>query len=110
MPTSELVIARAVRSTVCAVTGVADVSPGLFAETGTYGPGETVRGVAVSRVAGGLDLEVHVIGVYADSVVLRELADRVRTAVRQSVEALGAEAVRRIDVVIDDLYIDEDRA
>jgi hypothetical protein len=30
--------------------------------------------------------------------------------VRQSVEALGAEAVRRIDVVIDDLYIDEDRA
>ena len=109
MPLSELAIARAVRTTVCALAGVADLSRGLFAETATYGPGETVRGVVVRRAAGALDVEVHLIAVYAESVLLPELANRVRSAARQSVAALGVEAECRIDIVIDDLRIDEDR-
>ena len=103
---NEVSIARAIVSGVRSVPGVADVSPGRFAEAATYGPGERVRGVAVSRSAGALDIEVHLCALHADSLVLPELAARVRSAVRQSVEALGAGAVRRIDVAFEDLRVE----
>jgi hypothetical protein len=86
---------------------VAEVSPGRFAEAATYGPGERVRGVVVGRAAGALDVEVHLCALYADSLVLPELAARVRSAVRQSVEARGAGLLRRIDVVFDDLRVEQ---
>jgi uncharacterized alkaline shock family protein YloU len=104
---NEVSIARAMAATVRRVPGVADVSPGRFAEVATYGPGETVRGVVVDQSAGALDIEVHLCARYADSLVLPELAARVRSAVRQSVEALGAGSVRRIDVAVDDLRVEE---
>jgi len=104
---SEVGIARAVVAAVRRVPGVADVSPGRFAEAATYGPGEKVRGVALARTAGALDIEVHLCALHADALLLPELASRVRSAVRQSVEALGAGAVRRIDVAFDDLRVEE---
>jgi uncharacterized alkaline shock family protein YloU len=89
------------------VPGVADVSPGRFAEAATYGPGEKVRGVAVGRAAEALNIEVHLCAWYADSLVLPELAAQVRSAVRQSVEALDVGRLRRIDVAFDDLRVKE---
>ena len=105
---SEVSIARAIVAAVRSVPGVADVSPGRFAEAATYGPGEKVRGVVVGRAAGGLDIEVHLCALYADSLVLPELAARVRSAVRQSVEALGAGPIGRVDVAFDDLRAGEE--
>jgi len=104
---NEVSIARAIVAGVRSVPGVADVSPGRFAEVATYGPGEKVRGVAVSQAAGALDINVHLCALYAHSLVLPELADRVRSAVRQSVEALGVGLPRRIDVAFDDLRVEE---
>jgi uncharacterized alkaline shock family protein YloU len=100
-------LARAVLGAVRAVPGVADVSPGLFAEAATYGRGERVRGVVVRRVAGGLELEIHLAAAYAPSTFLPDLADRVRHVARQSVDSLGAGPVGRIDVAIDDVRMEE---
>jgi uncharacterized alkaline shock family protein YloU len=108
LPVSEVSIARAIVAAVRRVPGVADVSPGRFAEAATYGPGEKVRGVAVGRAAGALDIELHLCALYADSLVLPELAARVRSAVRQAVEGLGAGLLRRIDVAFDDLRVEEE--
>ncbi len=105
---NEVNIARAIVAAVRSVPGVVDVSPGRFAEAATYGPGEKVRGVAVDRAAGALDIDVHLCALYADSLVLPELAARVRSAVRQSVEGLGAGQLRRIDVAFDDLRVEEE--
>ena len=104
---NEVIIARAIVAGVRSVPGVADVIPGQFAEVATYGPGEKVSGVAVSQAAGDLDINVHLCALYADSLVLPELADRVRSAVRQSVEALGLGLPGRIDVAFDDLRVEE---
>jgi uncharacterized alkaline shock family protein YloU len=105
---SEVSLARAVVAAVRGVPSVADVSPGRFAEAATYGPGEKVRGVVVGRARGALDIEVHLCALYADSLVLPELAARVRSAVRQSVEALGAGPLGRVDVAFDDLRVGEE--
>ena len=95
----ETSLARAVVAAIRGVPGVADVSPGLFAEAATYGPGEKVHGVVVGRTGDVLDIEVHVCALYADSLVLPELATRVRSAVRQSIASLDAGPLRRIDVI-----------
>ena len=105
-PVSNTTIARAVLAAVRAVAGVADVSPGLYAAVATYGPGEVVRGVAVRRVAGAVDLEIHLTAAYAPSTALPELADRVRGAALRAVETLGAGPVRRVDVAIDDIRLE----
>jgi uncharacterized alkaline shock family protein YloU len=108
VPVSEVSLARAVVAAVRAVPSVADVSPGLFAEAATYGPGEKVRGVVVGRAGGALYIEVHICASYADSLVLPELAARVRDAVRQSVEALDAGPLRPVHVAFDDLCLEEE--
>jgi uncharacterized alkaline shock family protein YloU len=105
---SEVSLARAIVAAVRRVPGVADVSAGRFAEAATYGPGEKVRGVAVGRAAGALDIEVHLCAQYADSLVVPELAARVRSAVRQAIEGCGAGLLRRIDVAVDDLRVEEE--
>jgi uncharacterized alkaline shock family protein YloU len=102
---SSTTIARAVLAAVRALPGVADVSPGLYAAAATYGPGEVVRGVAVRRVAGVLELELHLTAEYAPTTALPELADRVRSAALRAVETLGGGPVRRVDVAIDDVRI-----
>ena len=104
----ELRLARAVAAAVRGVPGVADVSPGRFAEAATYGPGEVVRGVVVQQVAGALAVEVHVRAVYAPTLVLPALADLVRRAVRAAAQRAGAAPVGRIDVAFDDLRAGED--
>jgi len=103
---SEVSLARAVVAALRGVPGVADVSPGRFAEAATYGPGEKVRGVVVGRTGDTLDIDVHLCALYADSLVLPELAARVRSAVRQAVEALDAGPLRRIDIAFDDLRVE----
>jgi uncharacterized alkaline shock family protein YloU len=105
---SEVTLARAVVAAVRGVPSVANLSPGRFAEAATYGRGERVRGVVIHRSRSALDIEVHVCALYADSLVLPELAARVRAAVRQSVEAFGGGPLARIDVAFDDLRVDEE--
>src|SRR4029450_8805535 len=80
---SEVSLARAVAAAVRRVPSVVDVSAGRFAEAATYGPGEKVRGVVVGRASGALDIEVHLCALYADSLVLPELAARVARALPQ---------------------------
>jgi uncharacterized alkaline shock family protein YloU len=104
----EMTIARAVRVAVHAVSGVVGISPGLFAETATYGAGGRILGVAVGHAAGALTLEVHLVAAYTASTDLPDLAQRVRSAVRQAVDVLGAGPVRHIDIAIDDLRVEAD--
>ena len=96
---SEVTLAHAIVAAVRLVPGVADVSAGRFAEVATYGAREKVQGVSVQPTTDGLDVEVHVCAPYADTLVLDELATRVREAARHSVEAAGGTRVSRIDVI-----------
>jgi uncharacterized alkaline shock family protein YloU len=104
---SELAFARAVRYAVQRVPGIRGLSGGAVAEVATYGPGEIVRGVVVSRQAGALAIAVHVIALYADGLVLPELAAHVRQTVQQVVIALTGSPAQRVDVSIDDLHREE---
>ncbi len=105
---SKVSLARAIITAVRAVPSVVDVSPGRYAEAATYGAGEKVVGVAVNRAGGSLEVEVHLCALYADSLILPELADRVRYAVRQAVQTLDAGPLGRVDVAFDDLLAEED--
>lgn len=98
-----LVLARAVEAAVRRVPGIAAISRGAFAETGTYGPGETVFGVAVSERRTAVGLEIHVIAEYPLIADLPLLADRVRRSAFQAAESLGVTRIDRIDVAFDDL-------
>src|SRR3954451_10626412 len=98
---SEVSLARALVAAVRAVPGVVDVSHGQFGEAATYGPGDRVAGVVVSRAGGVLDIEVHVGVRYTDTLVLPELAARVRDAVRELIESLGAGPLGPVGVVFD---------
>lgn len=104
----DITVARAVAAAVGAVPGVADLSPGEVAEVATHGPGETVLGVAVHRVDGTFDVNVHVIALYTPSANLQALANHVRQAVTEAVEELGVGPVHCIDVTIDDLRSEEE--
>jgi uncharacterized alkaline shock family protein YloU len=105
---SEVDLARHVVAAVRDVPGVADVTPGQFVEVATYGPRERVPGVQVGLVDDGIAVEVHLCAEYATGLILSELADRVRSTVRQSVELLDSRPVTRIDVAIDDLRIGQE--
>jgi uncharacterized alkaline shock family protein YloU len=105
-PGGEVLLAQAIAAAVRTVPGVAELSPGRFAEVATYGTREKVPGVVVKRAEDALAVEVHVCAQYADSLVLDELASRVRQATRQAVEPADATRVSRIDVVIDDMRIE----
>jgi uncharacterized alkaline shock family protein YloU len=104
-PGTEVGLARAVAEAVRAVPGIAEVSPGQFAERATYGPGEKVPGIVVDGRDDGLAIEVHVCAHYTNALVLPELAARVRTAVRQTVEARDKRPIRRVDVAFDDVLV-----
>ena len=95
-----LAIAKAVRVAVEAIDGVV-VTRGRFAFIGTYGPGEVVPGVVVSRERNQLTLDIHVIA--APSWSLPELAKEVRRVARQVVEQFGVGPISRCDVTIEDL-------
>lgn len=103
---SDLLLARMIAAAVQTVPGVSDVNTRVFAGPATYGPGGMVRGVAVHRDAGVLDLAVHVIARYAVDAVLPDVAADVRRSVRQAMADAGAGPVRRVDVVIDGLDIE----
>jgi uncharacterized alkaline shock family protein YloU len=102
---TEVALAQAIVAAVRLVPGVADVSSGRFAEVATYGPNEKVRGVSVRATADGLDVEVHVCAHYADSLVLDDLAAQIRMAARKSIESSGDVRIARLDVAVDDLYV-----
>jgi uncharacterized alkaline shock family protein YloU len=103
---SEVTLAQSVVAAVQSVPGVAHLSAGRFAEVATYGPREKVQGVIVRSTHDGLDVEVHVCARYVDALSLDDLAAHVREAARQSIEAAGATRISRIDVAIDDLYVE----
>ena len=104
---SKVSLARAISDAVRLVAGVADVSPGRFAELATYGPGEKVPGVVVESAVDGLAIEVHLCVQYLDSLDLTELAARVRDAVHRTGETLGTGPINRVDVAFDDLRVAE---
>lgn len=103
MLTRQLELARALVAAVRAVPGVSDVTAGQVGEVATYGPGEKVSGALVALTGEGVMVEVHICAQYADTLVLPELADRVRRAVRDIITSAGVGHVIRVDVAIDDL-------
>ncbi len=103
---SELTLARAIVAAVRAVPGVVELSPGRLPEVATYGARERVRGVAVTASDDALDIEVHVCAQYTESLDLGALGQRVRTAIRESVEAVDARTPTRIDVTVDDVRVE----
>ena len=107
-PANEASLARAIIAAVLAVPGVADLSPGRSAELANCGARENVQGVAINTRDGVLDVKVHVCAQYSESLVLVELADHVRSAIRQSVDAARAGRAGRIDVVFDDVRVEQD--
>lgn len=100
----EIAIARAVAAVVQAVPGVAEVGQGRLT-TATYGPGQIVRGVGVTRARGPLDIDIHLTTTYGAAVDLPGLAERVREAARAALDDLGVEEVGRIDVTVEDLRV-----
>jgi uncharacterized alkaline shock family protein YloU len=108
-PVSELGIARAIHAAVGRVAGVAEMSAGRWAESATYGPGEAVLGVAVSRASGAWKIEIHLIAVYVNSIDLIALADRVRRTAQRAVKRLSAAPVQHIHIAIDDLRPEGER-
>lgn len=98
-----LAVARAIEAAVQEVPGVAGLSPGRFATTGTFGRGQVVRGVVVEPVGGALWVEIHLVAAEPVAGSLLALADDARQAARAAVERLGAGPVGTIDIVIDDL-------
>ena len=100
----DLTVARVIAGAVRKVVGVAALSRGHFAEVATYGPGETLRGVAVAHSEGALVCDIRVIVKYPEVTDLLNLANRVRRAVREALEVFG-EPIERIDIAIDDLIV-----
>lgn len=105
-PVDDLTLARAVRVTVESLPGVSRVSAGRFVQAATYGPGATVHGVVISRAAGTLDIEVHLVARYARTLVLPKLAEHIRRTVRRIVEPLAGQPAGRIDIMFDDLDVE----
>jgi hypothetical protein len=96
-------LARAVASAVKAVEGIAELNDGQFDQAVTYGPNEKVPGVVVNFGDGAVDVEAHVTAQYVDSLVLSDLAARVRQSIGQAVADSGAGRLRRIDIVFEDI-------
>jgi len=105
---SEASLASAIVAAVRAVPGIADLNPGRSAELATYGVHEEVQSILINATDGVVDVEVHVCAQYSNSLVLVDLADRVRSAIRQSVEAARAGKTGRIDVVFDDVRLEQE--
>lgn len=105
--TNDVTLARAAIAAACAMPGIAGVSPSHGVEVATYGPGETVRGVAVSRSSGKMGLSLHLIARYDSALALPALAEQVRGAVRDAVAALGEGPPGAIDVAFEDLHVEE---
>lgn len=103
---SEVAVARMIRSAVRVVPGVYDLGSGRFVEAATYGSNETVAGVVVASDGSELQTEVHVTAIYSDQMILPELADRIRNAIRQAVGDSEDTRIRRIDVVFEDLRME----
>jgi hypothetical protein len=101
---SDLGLARAIAAAVRTVPGVAELSPGRFAEVATYGAGDRVSGV-IPQAGGGCSgrggayLRPHT------SCEVPRIATRVRAATRQSLEAAGVTLISRIDVAFDDVRV-----
>ena len=107
-PASEASLAPAIVAAVGAVPGVANLGLSGFAEAATYRAREEVQGIVINATDGVLNVEVHVCAQYSNSFVLVDLADDVRSAIRQSVEDARAGKTGRIDVVFDDVRVEQE--
>lgn len=94
----DLQLARTVRETALATTGVHSMGPGRYAEAATYGAGEKVSGVVVDPD----EVRVHIIARYPLAEPLPALAQRVREKV--SLRSEGRPAL----VIIEDLEVERD--
>jgi hypothetical protein len=117
--TSDITIAKLLAQAICATPGVVDLSPGLFAIEGTYGPGERLLGIVVRHpTPDALAIEVRV--VLAEKMLrealsnepfknadrtplLLRFADQLRTVVAHTICKPDAPALTAVDVAIDDI-------
>jgi hypothetical protein len=103
---SDCSLARRVAAAVLAAPGVRALSPGPAGAVATYGPGERVEGVRLRQTGAGLVVEVRVV---LDTLALLPAAARVRAAATGAVAAAG-QPLARVDVYVDDLQVEPDRA
>lgn len=95
-------LARHAAAAALATRGVASLSPGRHAASGTFGAGETIHGVVLRRGAGRLDAHVSIVAAWDDGGDLHRLAARVQRAVGRTLEAHFQGRVR-VHVAIDDI-------
>lgn len=100
---SSIFIARTVSNAVSALPEVARLTTGRHGGSVTYGPGETVRGVAVRGRSGGYAVQIRLIAEISPSTDLVEFANRVHSTAVESVKRHDVETDLLINVVIDDI-------
>lgn len=103
-----IAFARAIVEAVERVAAVADVYSRGSTAVATYGPGETIRGVAVRQEAGVITAEIQVRLRYIAALQLPMVSDEIRQAAKSAIAELASEPVGRIDVLITDLLVDEE--
>lgn len=103
---SEFVFAEAVVRTTRVVPDVAAMYGGRLGEIATYGRGGRVLGVRIHSENNLIRVEVHIIARYHPTLVIPKLADAVRVAIRQQLQALSVSEIAAIDIVIDDVQLD----
>lgn len=103
-----IAFAKAIVEAVEGVAAVVDVHSRGSMAVATYGPGETVRGVAVRQEAGVITAEIQVRLRYIAALQLPMVSDEIRQAAKSAIAELASKPVGRIDVLITDLLVDEE--
>ncbi len=100
-----IALARAIVVAVENVAAVFDVHAHRPSTAATYGPGETIYGVAVRRETGDITIEIQVRVRYIAALPLPMVSDDIRRAARSAIAELTSDPVGQIDVAIVDLVV-----
>jgi hypothetical protein len=104
----DIEIARAAAAAARTVPEVERITTGGLVGVATDGRGEVVRGVAVRRERGVLDVEIHVAMRIVGTRDLIAAAEPVRRGVRQAIARVATEPIGRVDIAIDDLVFESE--
>lgn len=96
-------MARAIASAAASAPGVASLGSGPSEGFATYGPHETVEGVAIRRTTNGAIASIAIVAEYQPDRSLIELAGKVRRRALRAAAEVAAGGVDAVDVTIQDL-------
>jgi uncharacterized alkaline shock family protein YloU len=99
-------IADAVAKNISLIPGV-HMPNELEANVSTVGPGWRVWGIGVHRVAGELEIEIELIVTLNETRSIPTISARVRRKARATIQSLTTEPIRRLNLRITDIFIEE---